>query len=65
MERNAWSHVESRTNDLGTIVCQHCDQVIATLPTEGVKTLYGICPNNACLPHNAATGGIDHGKESL
>jgi len=35
-------------HQLGVILCQCCGEVIDTIPTNGVKTLYGICEDNHC-----------------
>ncbi|MCG7409342.1 GapA-binding peptide SR1P [Paenibacillus sp. ACRRX] len=37
-----------RQNDLGTIICRHCDDIIDTLPTNSVKTKYMVCEKEAC-----------------
>lgn len=35
-------------NELGMVVCRKCGEVLYTIPTNGVKKLYGACPENAC-----------------
>lgn len=37
-----------KSNELGTVVCRKCGEVLYTLPTRGVKKLYGECPANVC-----------------
>jgi len=43
--------------ELGTVVCQKCGEVLYTLPTNGVKKLYGVCPDNACKDAVNQDGG--------
>lgn len=43
---NLRSHGAER--HLGTVICQHCGNVIDTLPTNGVKMLYGDCGTVEC-----------------
>jgi len=40
--------------ELGTILCRHCNGMIATLPTESVKVLYGVCRDDRCLSERGA-----------
>ena len=35
-------------NDLGMVICKNCGEVISTLPTDGVKKIYGACQSNYC-----------------
>lgn len=35
--------------DLGYVVCKWCGVVITTIPTNGVKRIYGECPAKSCL----------------
>ncbi|KKO52488.1 GapA-binding peptide SR1P [Paenibacillus sp. DMB20] len=37
-----------KQNELGTIVCRHCSNIIGTLPTNGVKIKYMVCEQEAC-----------------
>lgn len=37
-----------KENDLGTIICRYCDDIIDTLPTNGVKTKYMVCNKESC-----------------
>lgn len=32
--------------DLGTVICKYCGNVLFTLPTNGVKKIYGVCKDN-------------------
>lgn len=34
--------------ELGTVLCMVCNEVLYTLPTSGVKKLYGVCQKDAC-----------------
>jgi hypothetical protein len=34
--------------DLGTVICKHCGHIIATLPTNGVKVIHGVCEPGLC-----------------
>ncbi len=36
------------TGELGMVICKHCGEVICTLPTNGVKKIYGVCPSGDC-----------------
>jgi len=35
--------------ELGVLICKICNEVVATLPTNGVKKIYGICGKKTCL----------------
>ncbi|MBR2568081.1 MAG: GapA-binding peptide SR1P [Paenibacillus sp.] len=35
-------------NDLGTILCRYCEDVIGTLPTNNVKVMYMVCSKVEC-----------------
>lgn len=35
-------------NDLGLIICKSCNEVLATLPTDGYKKFYVVCQACAC-----------------
>ncbi|NEW07739.1 GapA-binding peptide SR1P [Paenibacillus sp. SYP-B3998] len=35
-------------HDLGVILCKSCNEVIATLPTNGVKKFYSLCDKVVC-----------------
>lgn len=41
-------HVSVQPNDLGTIICRHCNSIIGTLPTNGVKIKYMVCDRESC-----------------
>ncbi|MEK3733955.1 MULTISPECIES: GapA-binding peptide SR1P [Paenibacillus] len=34
--------------DWGLIICTGCSDIIDTMPTDGVKILYGYCGNEEC-----------------
>lgn len=34
--------------ELGMVLCKVCHQVLHTLPTNGVKKIYGVCDSDAC-----------------
>ncbi|CAN7422810.1 hypothetical protein [Paenibacillus sp. LjRoot56] len=38
--------------DLGILICKSCNEVIATLPTDGYKKFYGLCKNMTCIERN-------------
>lgn len=38
--------------DLGVIICKSCNEVIATLPTEGYKKFYILCDSINCNEKN-------------
>lgn len=38
-------------NELGTIICRQCNEIIDTLPTNGVKIKYMVCDKDACRKH--------------
>jgi hypothetical protein len=39
-------------HDLGVVICKWCNKVIATLPTNGYKKIYGQCNTTACGEKN-------------
>lgn len=38
--------------ELGILICKVCGQVIDTLPTNGVKKIYGVCSDADCKKIN-------------
>ncbi|CAI6083807.1 GapA-binding peptide SR1P [Cohnella sp. JJ-181] len=36
-------------HELGMVICKHCQQVMFTIPTNGVKKIYGVCGQDGCL----------------
>ncbi|WP_409341676.1 GapA-binding peptide SR1P [Paenibacillus sp. MBLB4367] len=50
MERSVSEVIQTSVtkHQLGVILCQCCGEIIDTVPTNGVKTLYGICDDNHC-----------------
>lgn len=36
--------------DLGVVICKRCNEVIATIPTNGTRKIYGECKEGACNP---------------
>lgn len=34
--------------ELGTVLCKSCGDIIATLPTNGVKKMYVVCEKAEC-----------------
>ena len=44
--------VAEQRGQLGTIICMRCGEVIDTLPTSGVKTMYGLCGQPDCRERN-------------
>ncbi|WP_397386538.1 GapA-binding peptide SR1P [Paenibacillus roseipurpureus] len=39
-------------HDLGVIICKSCNEVIATLPTDGYKKFYSLCDSLNCRDTN-------------
>lgn len=39
-------------NELGVIICKSCNEVIATIPTDGYKKFYVLCNSITCLIKN-------------
>ncbi|MGZ9585983.1 GapA-binding peptide SR1P [Paenibacillus marinisediminis] len=39
---------EVQQHELGAILCKACGELIATIPTEGVKKIYGVCHKEDC-----------------
>jgi|GEM_PF-6235000 len=48
--------VKSVHNELGVILCKHCNAVIATLPTNGVKKFYSVCSSPICAAKEQRQG---------
>lgn len=44
--------VAAQPNELGLIICKSCNEVIATLPTDGYKKFYVICRACVCNEKN-------------
>lgn len=44
-------------NELGTVICKKCGEVLYTIPTSGVKKLYGVCPDHDCKIPAKQDGG--------
>ncbi|WP_248927049.1 GapA-binding peptide SR1P [Paenibacillus hamazuiensis] len=38
--------------DLGVVICKWCNQVLTTIPTNGVTKIYGECKDGACKESN-------------
>ncbi|MFC5447841.1 GapA-binding peptide SR1P [Paenibacillus aestuarii] len=57
--------VKSVQNDLGVILCKHCNAVIATLPTNGVKKFYNVCSSPECAEKDKREGAGVQKEESL
>ncbi|MGU3471431.1 GapA-binding peptide SR1P [Paenibacillus sp. D51F] len=34
--------------EYGFVLCKHCNEIMYTLPTNGVKTFYGVCESLNC-----------------
>ena len=47
--KNNFSVSDQVLLELGTILCRHCNKIIGTLPTRGVKRFYGECHDESCL----------------
>lgn len=37
-----------KSKDMGLIICSRCDELIDTLPTEGVKIIHSHCGREEC-----------------
>jgi hypothetical protein len=35
-------------HELGIVICKICNNVIATIPTNGIKKIYGVCKDISC-----------------
>ncbi|BFT71142.1 MULTISPECIES: GapA-binding peptide SR1P [Paenibacillus] len=44
--------VAAQPNELGLIICKSCNEVLATLPTDGYKKFYVVCPGCARKDNN-------------
>lgn len=54
-----------KVNELGSLLCKNCGELIATVPTNGVKIFYGQCIDNECS-HSIKLGGAnDNGEASI
>jgi hypothetical protein len=49
LSENSPNAEKTGTLDLGYILCKWCGNIIGTLPTNGVKRIYGQCPDRACV----------------
>lgn len=49
--------VAEKRGQLGTVICARCGEVIDTLPTNGVKTMYGLCNEADCRVRKGADEG--------
>ncbi|MFB9327463.1 GapA-binding peptide SR1P [Paenibacillus aurantiacus] len=47
----------SREN-YGLVLCRHCNEIIDTLPTNGVKKLYSLCDSERCRSLQAVPSDI-------
>ncbi|WP_217597769.1 GapA-binding peptide SR1P [Cohnella sp. GbtcB17] len=45
--------------ELGMVICKHCQQLMYTIPTNGVKKIYGVCGQEGCLETVEASEGED------
>lgn len=44
-----WTKAESEFGgDLGMVICKVCGELLYTLPTDGVKKMYGVCQKAEC-----------------
>ncbi|WP_106769833.1 GapA-binding peptide SR1P [Paenibacillus faecalis] len=37
-----------KSKDMGLIICSNCDELIDTLPTDGVKIIHSQCGRDEC-----------------
>jgi hypothetical protein len=45
------------SQELGIVICKECDEVIGTLPTDGVKKIYSVCQGANCAQQNQMIAG--------
>lgn len=45
-------------NELGTVLCSKCGKVLYTLPSNGVKKIYGKCDGSACVHDTKQDGEL-------
>lgn len=48
--------VKESNLELGVVICKRCQEVIATLPTSGVKKIYGVCGKKSCAEQTQRSG---------
>ncbi|MBB6671295.1 GapA-binding peptide SR1P [Cohnella nanjingensis] len=48
--------VQADQQELGVVICMNCNEVLFTLPTNGYKKIYGICPDNSCADRKDKSG---------
>lgn len=36
------------SKDMGLVICRNCEELIDTLPTDGVKIFHGLCGRETC-----------------
>jgi len=56
LDHNSVKQAVGANNELGTVICKYCGEVLYTLPTNGVKKLYGVCGGKACKEKNGQSG---------
>ncbi|MBW5445301.1 GapA-binding peptide SR1P [Cohnella sp. CFH 77786] len=54
---NGLAPTPSGKPELGALICRVCNEVVATLPTNGVKKIYGVCGKKACMESTIRSGG--------
>jgi len=50
--------------ELGAVLCRNCGELIGTVPTNGVKTFYGLCNNSGCDNSIKQQGGESYNGEA-
>jgi hypothetical protein len=56
---------QTRSINLGTILCKHCNEMIDTLDTDRVIIYYGVCDQKACVgqSNNYQTISMEESEE--
>ena len=49
LDHDSIKRVAEPKHELGLVLCSRCGKVLCTLPTNGVKRLYGVCRDEGCL----------------
>lgn len=57
MKMNEYKEVQAAASEkeleLGVVICRRCNNVYATIPTNGWKKIYGLCRDEACRASEA------------
>ena len=44
-----WMKAGNQNTDMGLVICAYCDELIDTLPTDGVKIIHSRCGRDECV----------------